>query len=348
MQLVHSRKSLKPPILKTLVALLLVTMLVACGTNAANTTSTVKPSSSSNVNRPGTTPTSLSSNSDTTLNLNRANINVTQGDLLIQSRSGFQCPGTRMRSSGILMGQLVLASGRTTYSQNEIAQMRAYVDNDQFLADGGAAPPSTLRWVIGGSMDSIPGSKPLPPGIRSGCQAVLLLTNTGNTPIQVPKVGVQLEARPQQNTYRYRLIDVCSVLPPAERAAIGLCPPTGGGGPGECSVYGASIQLEPGEKNDVFSAVPSATGCSTLTIAPAAQVTLYITFSLAANTPQNLIYSIKPTFTIDTAQGEQTLALSQLGSTFAFASVKQFSCYGLQGTTFVLIPSPTLSPNWCV
>ncbi len=341
----HSKKSLNLPILKTLLALLLVIMLVACDTTAATTTSTVKPKSSSTVNQLGTTPTSLVSNSDSTLNLNTANINVKQGDLLIQSRDGFQCPGSRVLSSGILMGQLVLASDRTTYNQDEIAQMRAYVENDQFLVAGGAALPSTLRWVIGGSMDVIPGSVPLSPGTRSsGCEVILLLTNTGSTPIQVPKVGVQLEAHPRQNMYQYRQIDACSLMPPA----IGLCPPHGGGGPGACSVYNASIQLEAGEKNDVYSAVPGAIGCSTLTIAPSTQVTLDITFSLAANTPQNLIYSIKPTFTIDTAQGEQTPVLSQLESTLAFASVNQFSCYGLQGTTFALIPSPTGGSNWCM
>jgi hypothetical protein len=106
----------------------------------------------------------------------------------------------------------------------------------------------------------------------------------------------------------------------------------GGGGPGDYSIYFASIQLELGEKNHVYSVVPghedpqNGTHCGTLAIAPAAQVTQDITFSLAAKIPDNLIYSIVPVLTVDTAQGEQMLALSQLVSTLAFAGVNQFSC----------------------
>jgi hypothetical protein len=342
MKPIHARKSQKRPLFKALMALLFVIMLTACGTSStAGSALTQAPTV-------GTTKTATNVPASDPLHLNAANLNVQQGNLLIQSSGGFQCPGSRVRSSSSLIGQLVLASDRLTYSQDEIAQMRAYADNEQFLGAGGVALPPTLSWISGGSMDSIPGEIPHPGEAKSGCIAKLQLINTGNTPIQVSKVGVQLEARPQQNTHQYHLINLCSILPPDESTAIGLCPPTGGGGPGECSVYDASIQLASGEKNDVFSAVPGATGCSTLTIAPAAQVTLNITFSLAASTPQNLLFSIKPTFTIETDQGEQTLLLSQLESTLAFASASQFSCYGLQGTTFALINPPFSAPTWCM
>ncbi len=169
-----------------------------------------------------------------------------------------------------------------------------------------------------------------------------MLTNKGSTPIQIPKVGVQLKASPQQNAYQYHLINICSLLPPSQ-----LCGPQEGGGP-DCNHYYSSIQLGLGEKNTVFSAVPSESDCGTLTVAPAAQVELDIDFSFAPNTPKNLIYSIMPVFTADTDQGGQTLALSQLGSTLAFASASQFSCYELQGTTFALIESPFPEPTWCL
>jgi hypothetical protein len=331
---VRFRKLPKQFISKTLVALFLIILLTACGTNPGS--APVRSQLSSTTKVATKVPASNS------LNLNAANLNVQQGDLLIQSSGGFKCP---YASGGpaTVPGQLVFVSNPTTYSQAEIAQIRAYL-NSNFLT---SSPPPTLRWVLGGSMDRIPGT----PGGSSTCGVAIMLTNTGNTPIQIPKVGVQLKASPQQNAYQYHLLNVCSLLPPSQTGA-GSCPPLGGGGP-DCNQYHASIQLGLGEKNTVFSAVPSAfdsmnADCGTLTVAPAAQVKLNIDFSFAPNTPTNLIYSIMPVFTVDTNQGGQTLALSQLESTLAFAGASQFSCYGLQGTTFALITSPFSAPTWCL
>ena len=190
-------------------------------------------------------------------------------------------------------------------------------------------------------MGPIPGTEE----ITNPCEVTLYLTNTGNTPLQIPSVGMQLEARPQQNTYQYRLIDACSVqLPPQP----GCYSPSGGGA--DCSNYFGSIQFGMGEKGAMYSAAPIGEGvnCGILTITSAAQVHLTLDFSLAASIPKNLIYSIVPVFTVDTAQGEQTLQLPQLVSTLAFASASQFFCYALQGTTFALVQSPSISTNWCI
>jgi hypothetical protein len=337
----HFMKSLTPPISSTLVAFFLVIMLTACNTAVVTLSSPSGTPSGKTAKTPTKSPTSVPSKANISLQLNASNITENNGNLRIQSNYGFQCP-SNPTGTGFGMDRLVLASDRTTYSQAEIAQIRAYVNNnlgtgpEKFLTTG-AEPPPTLRWVPGGSVDSIPGAVHDVP-----CLAVLALTNTGNTPIQLPTVGVQLKALPQQNTYHYRLINACSLLPPT---FIG-CPPTQGGGPGNCSFYFATIQLGPGEQNNVFSAVPGgSTGCGTLTISPANQVLLYITFSLAPNTPKNLIYSVLPIFTVDTTQGTQTISLPQLASTLTFASADQFSCYKLQGTTFTPVPSPT---DWCM
>jgi hypothetical protein len=332
MKAVHSR---------TLVSFLLVIVLAACGTNAGTTSSPAQSHPSSTAKK--VTNASIS----TSLNLNVANINVKTGNLLIQSKDGFQCPYASSDMGVLELGQLVFASGRTTYSQAEIAQMSAYLtyvenhNGNEGVLNGGTEPPPTLHWVLGGETAPIPGEAP---GI--GCHVTLTLTNTGNTPIQIPKVGVQLKASPQQNMYQYHLIDACSLK-------VTYCPPSGESGGGACSVFSASIQLGLGKQNDVFSAVPRG-DCSTLTIPPAAQVYLDLAFSLAPNIPQNLIYSILPVFTVITTQGEQTLSLPQLGSTLAFASANQFSCYRLQGATFVLVKSPVFIPNpnvmrnWCI
>lgn len=339
----YFRQLLTRPISSTLVAFFLIIMLAACNNTAATFSSPAGTSSGKTAKTPTKTPTSLSSKADSFLHLNATNITEDVGSLRIQSKYGFQCPSDPT-GTAVGMDQLVLASDQITYSQAEIAQIRTYVENnlvtgpEKFLTTE-ATPPPTLRWVLGGSVDSIPGTVHDVP-----CLAVLALTNMGNTPIQIPTVGVQLQERPQQNPYQYRLIDACSLLSPT---FIG-CPPTQGGGPGNCSFYFATIQLGPGEQNSVFSAVPDgASGCGTLTISPANQVLLYTTFSLAPNTPKNLSYSVLPVFTVDTTQGMQTISLPQLASTLTFASANQFSCYKLQGTTFAPLPSP-LPTDWCM
>ena len=344
MNSVHSRKPPRLLFSRIFAAFLLIIVLVACGTHAPTASSPARLHPSSTAKKPAGTSTSLSSgqspNSNDSLNPNATKINVKVGNLLIQSGDGFQCPaaGTEQWAD-----QLVLASDRTSYSKDEIQQM-----HDYFGSNAVSSPelPPTLRWVLGGSVDHIPGAEPIVP--ETPCGTKLNLINTGNTPIQIPKVSVQLEAHPQPNFHQYRLINYCSFMPPSETCYLPF-----GGGP-VCSLYTASIQLGPGGQNDVFSVVPTVLGdpdCGILTIAPTAQVSLVIDFSLTPDAPKNFIYSILPIFTVDTAQGEQKLSLSHLVSMLAFANANQFSCYTLQGTTFAL-ETPALTPslhwNWCM
>ncbi len=355
MQSIGFRKLPKRSISKTLVALFLVIVLVACGTH--NTTnqevSTKTASAQSSLSKKGNTPTALPQNSTTTSNINpnAMNLSVKLGNLLIRSNNGFQCPSSSA-GGAIVPDQLVLASNRTAYRTDEIAQMRTYITGNssvEIKVDPNVEPPSTLRWVLGAP------TSPMPATTGMDCKVALNLINTGTTSIQIPKIGVQLKARPQQNAYLYHLIDVCSFLPHDPNALSTHYTPSAGGG-GACNVYFATIQLGPGENSEIFSAVPheinySLPGnpdCGILTLAPGAQIQLYITFSLAINTPNNLIYSILPIFTVITAQKAQSLSLPQLASTFAFASTNQFSCYGLQGTTFVLEKSPNIQQGWCL
>lgn len=344
MKPVHLRKLLQQSTSSMFVTLLLIIVLAACGSNAATVSSPSGAHAKSTEKKPTATSPSLLSNLANLLSPNAVKINVQAGNLLIQSDAGFQCPaaGTEQWPD-----QLVLASGRATYSKDEIQQMR-----DSLGSNAGGSPetPPTLRWVLGGSVDPIPGT-PSVLAPETPCGAILNLTNTGSVPIQIPKIGVQLEARSLTNSYQYHLINYCSVIP--QQMLQGGCYVPFGGGP-ECDSYAASIQLGAGVQNDVFSTMPVVTGdpgCGILTIAAHAQVKLTVDFSLAPDTPKNLIYSFLPIFTLDTAQGRQVISLSQLTSTLAFASVSQFSCYTLQGTTFVL-ETPTLASsltwNWCM
>src|SRR5712691_11744157 len=158
MKAVHSRKSPKQPISRTLVSFLLVIVLAACGTNAATTSSPAQ-------SHPGSTA-SKTANTSTSLNLNVANINVKIENLLVQSSYGFQCPYASITPQDLELGHLVLASDRTTYSQAEIAQMSTYLTyyvgnggvlNGKVLR-GGIEPPPTLHWVLGGETTGIPGT----------------------------------------------------------------------------------------------------------------------------------------------------------------------------------------------
>lgn len=326
------------PFSKVIVACLLLFLLAACGSNSVAGGAPPTSTRASGAPHPKT---------GFPLALNARDITLKAGNLLIQSTGGFQCPSVVGPSS--MPGQLTFASGRTTYSQAEIAQMRTYMDKDIVNGRAGiASPPPTLRWILGGTTDKIPGAAV---GFTD-CGGLMTLTNTGTTPIQIPEVGVELQVSPQQNTYQYRLINICSVVPIDPNAVYTGCPPPGGGG-GSCNFYEASISLGLGGPHTEFSAVPSATSygsgpCGPLTLAPASEVDLDITFPLAANTPKNLLYSIVPVFTIDTDQGEQTLTLTQLRSTLAYASVSQFSCYKLQGTTFVQEQAPFPRLTWCL
>lgn len=335
MKPVYFRQPIKLPVFK--IFFLFLIALSACDTGSATTFSPVKyhptPDNSPSVKYHPTPDNSVPSNTDFTFN--SENINIQAGNLLIQSAGGIQCPNKLTNPAGVNPfvkpdKQLVLASNRTIYNQTEITQIRSYL-TDYYQGKEDAKLPSTLREMPGGVTNP---TTDFPLG--TGCGAALMLTNTGNTPIQIPKVAIQVKAPPQENTYQYRLIDTCT---------LGFCPGGTSGG-NDCSIYFASIQLGLG---DIFSAVPRGpnASCGTLTIAPSAQIYLDLTFSPATNVPQNLIYSISPIFTLDTAQGEQMLSPPQLISTLAFANNKQFSCYGWQGTSFVLVPSPKPQENYC-
>jgi hypothetical protein len=311
-----------------LVVLLLLVLFTGCGTQGqrANTAS------------PASTAISNSPTSDPSLRLtpNKNGIAIDLSGLHIDASKGVQCPDNSGPLGGVTSGNiLVLATDRLTYNANELQQMRDYVESA-----GSPTPnpmPDTLHWVLGGPTDTghvvyIDG---LAGGYIDNCGVELGLTNTSQNAIQIANVGVQLAGDTQQNNYHYRLIDMCTITP--------YC--RSGGGPGDCSQYSATIKLDTGPINAVFSAIPagSDSSCGELTLNPKEEKTL----SVYIYSAQNLIYSVVPQLVLTTGSGPNTLTLTDLTSTLAFANGSQYTCYALRGDIFVA-ETPPLSSSVCI
>lgn len=310
-------------IAEILLVLLLLVPLTACGTqnrSSVSSTSTPSPNNSS----------SSSSNQSDIFSLNKTGISIDKANLHIDASSGMQCPiGDTFKGTpdnpGLLVGptganELVLATNRVTYDRNEIKQIKDYVTGNS------AQIPNTLRFVLGGPIDTsikVTISSEFD-GFRYDCGINLNLTNAGQNLIQIPSVGAKLTGNTQPNNYQYRLIDYCSFF-----EACGS-----GGSSLACDQYYATIKLGIGSTNTIFPAIPVAGGgssCGELTLNPGDTKILSVYFY----SPSNLIYSVVPQLLLDTSSGKNTLSLTELTSTLAFAKGSQFTCYSLQGDTFV-------------
>jgi len=164
----------------------------------------------------------------------------------------------------------------------------------------------------------------------SGCSLDLQITNVGSSAVQVPKAGVRLTRRPETNTQHYDLVDRCSL---AITRPI-PCHPQLGGGAAPCQLYTAQVQLQVADAGTVFVDAPASAGaseCPVLTVAPRATVELWV----MAVSAQNDIYPVTPELVVETSSGERTVSLVDLSGSMAFAAADQFSCWKLQGATFV-------------
>lgn len=313
----------------------------------ANTASTPPPSDPTIVPDSVSDPTAV-------ISLNKLPVSFEVAGLHIEASRGIQCP---LDYSPVPTANLVLATEQQTYTTEEVQQIMAYLKHH--LGPWGEVPPPTLCWVTGGSMQPIPGTGLMGYPHNYPCGTVLELTNTGKIPVQIPRVDVRLVNNLQQNNYQYLLIDRCSVIPHLLEGD--SCTPQqgGGGGGGNCIIYSANLLLGSGSTDAVFIDTPTSfyatdqfrqTDCGELTLAPGTLVILRISFSLTPDTPNNLIYTIVPELTLDTSSGRQVYALTQLASTLAFADASQFSCYKLQGTTFIIETKPEYITNasWCM
>ncbi len=283
-----------------LVVLLLLVLFTGCGTQG-QLTSTASPAPTSSVSDTPTASSSThTSNSSDNLSPNKTGTPPDQLGLHIDASDGVQCP----------LGA-------------ELQQMSDYVSS---VGNPTTPVPDTLSWVLGGPTDTshvISGG-----GYIYNCGIRLGLTNTSQNSIQISNAGVQLAGDTQQNNYHYRLIDICTIITSCKS----------GGGPGDCSQYFATIKLGTGPINTVFSAIPAGrdSSCGELTLNPGDEKTLYVYIYSA----QNLIYSVVPQLVLTTDSGPNTLTLTDLTSTLAFANGGQFTCYALHGDTFVAETTP--------
>jgi hypothetical protein len=242
--------------------------------------------------------------------------------------------------------ELVLATNQLSYQSSQVQEMKhfAQVFYDEF---NDALPPPELMWVPGASLAQT----------SAGCSVPLGITNTTSQSIEISQAGITLSAAPAQNPYQYRLINICSLLPaaslkPGQSCVIGAGQ---GGGPGDCSAYAATIQLSNQRAETVFSQpltgvlVDQDGFCPEMTLGPGETLFLWL-FLTSGGQPANLIYSVVPQLTLDMPGGPKTLQLSQLATSLVFAEPSQFSCYTLQGQTFVQAPNAQTvdADRWCI
>jgi hypothetical protein len=324
---------------RVLAVCLLFVLLSGCASqNPPTSGATTTPIPATPTPRISSTPTTNLNNS---LTPNPTGVSIDKAGLHTDVAKGIQCPSDALSIGtpanpgpvdNIIPSQadnLVLTGNPLTYDSSELQQIQDYVT--AFTPQGAgysssAQIPDTLRWVLGGPIGK---SRFFNIGTNSSdysydCEFEMQLTNTSQNTIQIASVGAQLTGSPQQNTYQYQLIDICTVPH--------IC--LFGGGPSTCNVDYATIQLNGGSADQVFSAPPVAadTSCGELTLQPGNVETLDVFFY----SPQNLIYSVVPQLVLDTSGGQNTLPLPEMTSTLAFANGSQFTCYGLQGGTFAV------------
>ena len=195
--------------------------------------------------------------------------------------------------------------------------------------------PNTLTRLQGGVRVSY-----WPTPEETGCYETLRLINTGNNPVQIQSLEVRLAATPQQNKMQYRLVDICSLLKIYDNCSQGRA------GPEPFSYY---VKLNPGNAGKLFSLQGNPTQELNVLqpiIYPNDVVDIEIFFN---SSPNNLIYSIIPDIVYNTSNSSKT-ALSLSSSTLYFADSSNFSCYTLQGDTFVDVSKIKLATwkGWCI
>ena len=207
-----------------------------------------------------------------------------------------------------------------------------------------AAPPPPIA-VVSGSTDDDYAQRYIP-GLhfQTGCFGELQITNTGQQTVAVSAIHAAFTSASAANGYAYRLIDYCSLVKCITCQSTPVC-----GTSVNCQ-YFASLNLHPGPAGTqleapIQSQLPQEGQCPVpLVFHPG---DFYPIDILVDSQAPSQIYHLQLSLTLDTGAGPQTLTLpSSFNSAIVFAASSQFTCYGLQGTTFV--QEPQVNADTCI
>lgn len=312
-------------VMRILIGTVLVALLVGCG-NSATDTGSLKASVPTLSSVPLT---------DIVTPLPKQGIVFDSAGLHIYSATGTWCqyyaglgrhpiPLDRDNIPALPHGNLVLSSDQLTYDSNTIEQMKNYAE--AFYGSQTPLPPlpASLSWLSAGV-----------------CELTMDVTNTGTQAIQLQTMNIRLAAPSQPNQKQYRLVDICSLV-------TAYCPPQGGGGAG----ISYTFQLSDGNANTVFTPTMfyvtgmDATSTTVIPVTIGAGETVHI--DVALNSSSASIYPIIPNLVLNGPDGAKTVALSQLSRSIYVADNSQFSCYELQGETFVPVDKAGAVGTACI
>jgi hypothetical protein len=316
--------------------IIVIVVLTSCGGTGVHTAApTSKPAATQPVPPIQTPPAAPTATTADAVGLHVVSVNGPMG----QQPGGILCPLWIDR-----LQQIVVASSLLALSDSDA----------QSLRNQWAQVYSLDRWNL---------SKPLPVGVRRvpgaivseslprtppdpgyggttrlwgpGCTLALQVTNTSKHSIQIISADLQLANAPDTNDVHYNLINQCPLEPLLQ--AIG-CGVQLGGGPTPCQVYIAPIQLVRHSAPFTFHGAPAAVNenrqpCPDIVIDPGATFELWI----EATSSKALVYSVIPQLAVQTVGGPKTVALTDLAGIMAFAELSQFSCYVLQGSSWMKV-----------
>jgi hypothetical protein len=308
--------------------LLILLLLSGCGQSLVSQTRNITPTSIPTFPISSATPTPLGTS-----------LAFDLGKWLhVQSRPGFTCSfykNTGDTRGNLTPGTLVLPTVQPTYDQGILQQVKQYVTNSllaiNYGKDNDAPYPAFFQNTNAFQLLAVS-------GVDIGdsyCDEVLDVTNIGNAPVQISQISAQLTANTQTNNQHYNLVDACSLLSlPCYYQLAGIE-----------SQYGADFDLHSGKTNMI---IPAALGSGrsqvqAITLKPGEVIKLVLFY----RTPDSLLFSLIPSFTLDLPGKQIVYPAPQLQETFAFASASQFSCYALQGQHFTQV-SLEDHQHWCI
>jgi len=310
---------------KVLLITLLVILLTSCGPGTSRSTRSHVSGTSTTASSPQASP-----------------IAFDIAGLHVQSDYGIECYNHEANWFPTERANLVLADNHPLqYDAPELQQMSKFATayyNGTLYHPGEPYPslPSTLRYSWGGTKLFLSNLGWI------GCFEEIALTNISKDTFEIQSMNVRLTAAPQPNNEQYRLIDICSLLPSPPMQQAG-CPLMKGGG--ALSYY--YFQLNPANVNHIFSPQSREDPPNNLSSVLSPNDTEVIDLVFDSST-SSFIYPIMPELTIGTSNGLQHIALPQLAGNLSFADRSQFSCYTLQGNTFVKEANRPSSLPWVV